>query len=72
MFEILNKYIVKREIINDEHIYCTSKMWGFVWNVGEFNNAVCPVCGYDSKIRIDLLDWNYCPKCGARMENVIS
>jgi len=42
------------------------------WTSGEFGNAVCSECGYDSRIRIDLLDWNYRPKCGTRMENVIS
>ena len=39
-----------------------------VWNIGMFNNAICPVCCYDSKIRIDLLDWKYCPACGTRLK----
>lgn len=52
-----------KDILND----MPSKNGNLVWNIGIFNNAICPACGYDSKIRIDLLDWKYCPKCGSRL-----
>ena len=54
-----------KDIINDLPIKGNEKL---VWNIGRFNNAICPACGYDSKIRIDLLDWKYCPKCSTRLE----
>jgi len=53
-----------KDIINDLPIKGNEKL---VWNIGRFNNAICPACCYDSKIRIDLLDWKYCPNCGTRL-----
>ena len=52
-----------KDILND----MPSKRNNLVWNVGIFNNAICPACCYDSKIRINLLDWKYCPNCGTRL-----